>query len=154
MSSSDDAVGYGKPPKHSRFQKGKSGNPNGKPQGSKSIPLLVGRSLGKKITVTIDGRSKRLTIAEAIAIQLVKKALSGDARTVMQVIQLQGVAEQLTRALEKEVLDNLNFEEMSMEQLDKIIRLTASPELLKAVGIEEAVDMKIARKFLSGRRNL
>ena len=28
----DDKVGYGKPPKHSRFQPGRSGNPRGRPK--------------------------------------------------------------------------------------------------------------------------
>ena len=152
MLPSDYEVGFCKPPKHSQFQKGKSGNPNGRPRGSKNIALLVDRWLRKKVTITIDGRSKRLTIAEAIAMQLVKKAASGDPRTVKHVIELQGSAEQLKRALEKEMLDNLNFQEMSSEQLDKIVHFCASPELLKAAGIEEPLDLKIARKLLRGPR--
>ena len=154
MSPAEYPVGYCKPPISSQFQKGKSGNPLGRPRGSKNIVLLLARLLKKKMAVTIDGTSKRITIAEAIALQLVKKAITGDARAMMQVIQLQGLAEQIRRSSEKEVLDSINFEKMTAEQLNQVIWLTASPELLKAAGIEEPLDLKMARKFLGGRESL
>jgi hypothetical protein len=46
--SSDYQVGYGKPPRHSRFQKSRSGNPKGRPQGSVSLPRLANRILMRK----------------------------------------------------------------------------------------------------------
>ncbi len=59
-------VGYGKPPLHSRFQKGKSGNAKGRPKGSCNTLKLLNDVLEQKITITQDGKqvkiSKKLTM--------------------------------------------------------------------------------------------
>src|ERR1043165_233754 len=44
-------VGYGKPPVHSQFTKGTSGNPDGRPRGSKGLKALLRDALSKKIAV-------------------------------------------------------------------------------------------------------
>lgn len=44
-------VGYGKPPKHSQFQKGRSGNPKGRPKKPKNLPALVLKTFGEKVVV-------------------------------------------------------------------------------------------------------
>jgi hypothetical protein len=72
---SDDQrdVGYKKPPKHSQFPKGKSGNPNGRPKrpvGTSINEILDGDQLGKNGKVV----SKR----KAIIIALVNDAFKGN----------------------------------------------------------------------------
>ena len=54
----DDTVGYGKPPKKTRFQNGHSGNPTGRPKGSRNFDKDLDDVLGSKITVTENGRKK------------------------------------------------------------------------------------------------
>ena len=51
----DYAVGYGKPPVHTRFQKGKSGNPKGRPRGMKNMSTLLSTALSATIVVA-NGR--------------------------------------------------------------------------------------------------
>jgi hypothetical protein len=46
--SGDYEVGYGKPPKHTRFKPGQSGNPKGRPKASKDFRSLLHRALFKK----------------------------------------------------------------------------------------------------------
>jgi hypothetical protein len=53
-------VGYRRPPRHSRFQRGQSGNPRGRQKGVKSLPDIVRKIVGQKVTVTENGRGRRI----------------------------------------------------------------------------------------------
>jgi hypothetical protein len=79
--SADYEVGYKKPPKHTRFQAGQSGNPKGRPPGSKSLKTLIDRELGTKVTVREGGRVVKLTKRQLLVKQLIKKAVEGDHRS-------------------------------------------------------------------------
>ena len=72
-----DAIGYGRPPKATRFQKGRSGNPRGRPRGRRS-EIPYDSILGQMVTVREDGRERRITAAEAFILQLTQKGLAGD----------------------------------------------------------------------------
>lgn len=77
MSSEPEVVGYGRPPKATRFKKGQSGNPKGRPRNRRrDIPYDT--LLGQMVTVREDGRDRRVTAAEAFILQLTKKGLDGD----------------------------------------------------------------------------
>jgi hypothetical protein len=73
-------VGYGKPPKHSRFQKGRSGNPKGRPKGSKGFAAIVRRELDALVEVRQNGRVKKISKREVIIKQMVNKAAAGNQR--------------------------------------------------------------------------
>ncbi|HUK10123.1 MAG TPA: DUF5681 domain-containing protein [Stellaceae bacterium] len=76
---SDYAVGYGKPPKHSQFKKGHSGNPKGqRKRAPKSIKTILNEVLDRKIRVVEAGASRRVTIREVIITRLAAKAANGD----------------------------------------------------------------------------
>lgn len=72
-----DAIGYGRPPKATRFTKGRSGNPRGRPRGRRS-EIPYDSVLGQMVTVREDGRERRITAAEAFILQLTQKGLAGD----------------------------------------------------------------------------
>lgn len=71
-------IGYGRPPQHSQFKPGQSGNPRGRPTGAKGFDASLARELEAKITVTEGGARKSMSKAEAAAKRLVEKALKGD----------------------------------------------------------------------------
>ena len=83
-----DSVGYGKPPSHSRFQKGQSGNPAGRPKGSPNIATQLARVLKERVVVSSNGRRKTISKSEAIATQLTNKAAAGDLGAIRLVTQL------------------------------------------------------------------
>jgi hypothetical protein len=84
-----EIVGRGKPPRSTQFQKGRSGNPRGRPRGRhRSIPH--DHVLGRMVTIREDGAERRITAAEAFLLQLTKKGLDGcsaSARSSLQVIE-------------------------------------------------------------------
>ena len=76
----NDAVGYGRPPKHSRFKPGRSGNPRGRPRKTRSIEAMIKRELDQTVKITEGGRELRISKREAIIKQFVNRALKGDAK--------------------------------------------------------------------------
>jgi hypothetical protein len=83
----DYNVGYGKPPKGSQFSSGKSGNPKGRPKGSKNIATLFNQITLELIQVKENGRTKTMTRLEAVLLQMTNRALSGDPRTMREFVQ-------------------------------------------------------------------
>jgi len=75
-------VGYAKPPRKTRFERGKSGNPAGRVKGSKNVSKLLLEALGEPVVVNENGERKRITKGEAMIKQLVNKGASGDARSI------------------------------------------------------------------------
>jgi hypothetical protein len=89
--SEEGGVGYGKPPKRSRFQKGRSGNPKGRPKGS-GIRSSVEKVLERTITMTIDGVRRRVPITEAMVTQMAQRALAGDPGATRDFLKIAGQA--------------------------------------------------------------
>jgi hypothetical protein len=84
----DYAVGYRKPPRHAGFQKGRSGNPKGRPKGSKNLATLLNQALDETVMVTEDGRRRRVTKREQVITQLVNKSAAADLRAIKQLTDI------------------------------------------------------------------
>jgi hypothetical protein len=82
------AVGKGKPPQHTRFQTGRSGNPTGRRRGSKNVATLLEQVLNERVIVTENGKRRTITKLEAMLKQLANKAASGDLRATKLLIPL------------------------------------------------------------------
>jgi hypothetical protein len=84
MPSDDDkySVGWGKPPRETRFKKGRSGNAKGRPKGSKNISTVLADVLNTRVPATVNGRRRLITMLYAVMKQLVNKAASGDPRSI------------------------------------------------------------------------
>ena len=85
-------VGPGNPPEHSRFRKGTSGNPNGRPRKERSLKKLLEAELDEQITLTENGRRVRLTKREVLAKKMVNDALTGDRKAQQALFRLVGDA--------------------------------------------------------------
>jgi hypothetical protein len=84
----NEKVGYKRPPRHTRFQPGVSGNPSGRQTGVRDFAADVKRTLEIPVTLTENGKSKRVSTQEALILRLREKALKGDARALETLLSL------------------------------------------------------------------
>ncbi len=105
-------VGYGTPPESTRFRKGVSGNPKGRPKGSLNLATAFLKALHEKVVVSENGRRKTITKLEAALKQLVNKAASGELRALRQLLELARDAEgrQNLPGIPNAVLNDLDHE--------------------------------------------
>jgi Family of unknown function (DUF5681) len=78
----DYEVGYGKPPRLTRFKKGQSGNPRGRPNGSNNLSTLLSEALNEPVIVAEDGGRRTISKRRAIVTQLVNRSAKGDLRAL------------------------------------------------------------------------
>lgn len=84
----DWEIGYGRPPKATRFKPGQSGNPAGRRKGERNVATALAAELKASIVVRENGRDQKISKAEAIAKALTVKALKGDPRAFSQIMAL------------------------------------------------------------------
>lgn len=77
----------GQPPRAYRFPKGTSGNPRGRPKGSKNFATLIQRELDRTVHATVGGRQTKVAKREAIVMRLVEKALKGDHKSIEAILK-------------------------------------------------------------------
>jgi hypothetical protein len=87
--STQEMVGYRNPPRASRFRKGQSGNPKGRPRGRRT-ELPYDAVLGQEVIIRENGRQRRVTAAEAFLLQLTKLGLDGDSAAARATIAALG----------------------------------------------------------------
>lgn len=71
-------VGYRKPPLHSQFKKGESGNKRGRRKGTKNITTVIRDELNQRLFITENGKRRSITKLQAVVKQLFNKAATGD----------------------------------------------------------------------------
>ena len=112
----DYEIGYGKPPRASRFQEGVSGNPKGRPKGSRNLATIVLKESRQRVRVNGPHGIRTVTKLEAVVMQLTNKSAQGDPRATRELIPLverseesvaAGMAPLSSNELDQQVLENL-----------------------------------------------
>src|SRR5438876_436591 len=88
MERNDEApkAGRGRPPTSTRFVKGRSGNPGGRPRRGER-PLPYETILGQIVTIREDGRDRRMNAAEAFLLHMTKQGLDGDGSAALAAME-------------------------------------------------------------------
>ena len=91
-------VGYAKPPQYTRFRRGQSGNPKGRPKGLQSFARLARQAFNEKIAIKENGERRIITKLQAALKQLANKAASGDATAIREVLRVQAAIAEIVPA--------------------------------------------------------
>ncbi len=83
-----EKVGYGRPPKATRFKPGQSGNPRDAAKGARNLRTYLREELETRVTVGKDGRQQKLPKVHLIAKQLVNAAAGGDLKSIECLVSL------------------------------------------------------------------
>ena len=76
----DEKTGYKQPPKAGQFKAGRSGNPKGRPKGTRNLKTDLNVLLRKRIVVREDGETRYVSRQEAMLLSLFSKAVRGDVK--------------------------------------------------------------------------
>lgn len=110
--SEQNESGYGRPPKHSQFKKGQSGNPRGRPKGATSFKADLAAELQEKLALTENGKERKITKQRAFIKTLTAAAIKKDIRAVNALLACMryfgvGLDEQNTENVDTDDLDIL-----------------------------------------------
>lgn len=119
----ESETGYGRPPESGRFRKGKSGNPRGRPKGSKDFGTDLRDVLDAKVAVSENGKPRKVTSQKATLMRLREKALQGNLRAMDKLIDL---------AKEQGAEEGMRQGERRLNQTEGDIIERFQEELLKA----------------------
>jgi Family of unknown function (DUF5681) len=84
----DYEVGFGRPPKANQFKPGKSGNPRGRPKGTRPVGAVLQEVLRQRIPVTENGRTRRLPALEVMIRRLANEAMRSEPSAIKLILSL------------------------------------------------------------------
>lgn len=107
-------VGFKKPPAHSRWKPGQSGNPRGRPKRKRDFDTLIDDELGQTLRINENGQSRTLTKREIIIKGLVNDAMKGDPKARRMILPIL-MQQQTIETFEPDPEDRAAFEQLIAE---------------------------------------
>jgi hypothetical protein len=136
----DYEVGRDRPPKHTQFKKGKSGNQKGRPKGSLNIAASLREILSKGISIHENGKKKKIPAHQALFLQNLAKAIEGDQKAYANLLKAmkeylpnEAKAEPETEPSEALKLAAENFRERLKAELIQELRNEIRCEILEEI---------------------
>lgn len=123
----NDAVGYKRPPQHTRFRSGVSGNPKGRAKGMRNFETDLKEELAERIAVREGERSLKISKQRALLKAMMAKALKGDTKAAGLVLQLLA---KLVPEAESNALGDQPLDDDSRDIIERFLaRRTAKPDI-------------------------
>ncbi len=90
MSADDQVkVGYKRPPLSQQFKRGRSGNPRGRPKGTRNFKTDLVDICSERVTIRENGKPRRMTRQGALVLGTLQQAMKGDVKagaTIMSIL--------------------------------------------------------------------
>lgn len=118
-------VGFGRPPVHSRFPAGISGNPKGRPKRSKNLKTIIQSVLNAPIPIREGDKRRTVSKVEAVVLRQVEGALKGDGKAALAVLRMAAQVGLLDRAENHDDQKPLSAAEQQI--VDEILAATSPP---------------------------
>jgi len=125
--SDDTPIGYGRPPVHSRFRKGRSGNPSGRRRG-KGLHSLLQEALDETVVLRVGGKRRRVSKAEVVISGLVERSALGDWHSARLLFYLMQKFEPKNRAPDPDPAEAESARERLIRELDRLAEEQAEQE--------------------------
>jgi hypothetical protein len=135
-------VGYKKPPQHTRFKPGQSGNPKGRRRGSENVKTMVRRTVNEKVSVREGDKTRQMTKLEAGLQAQLLKAMKGDPRgftAMLNVVQRTGLFDDEDkpshgvpanrRSVSDALFENVNPDLLTRDDMIELSRLASIIDL-------------------------
>jgi Family of unknown function (DUF5681) len=86
------AVGYARPPTSSQYQPGQSGNPKGRPKGTRNVSSMARDALERTVNVKVKRTWRKMTVRKAAYLRVAERAAAGDAKALDYLLSLESEA--------------------------------------------------------------
>ena len=79
-------IGYGRPPVHSRFKPGVSGNPGGRKKGVRNLKTEFEEVLERTVEINENGKKQSVPLLRALILRWAQEAVKGDTRAIERIL--------------------------------------------------------------------
>ena len=123
-------VGYAKPPKHTRFTKGRSGNPKGRPTGSKNLATMMIEELTQPVAIVENGKRTKIPKIRAAVRQALDRAMVGDFKALQQIVIMLRSHDALKRVATTKPITNhpKDYANLSVKEAAELYQRTLSED--------------------------
>jgi hypothetical protein len=123
-------VGYAKPPKHTRFTKGRSGNPKGRPTGSKNLATMMIEELTQPVAIVENGKRTKIPKIRAAVRQALNRAMVGDFKALQQIVIMLRSHDALKRVATTKPITNhpKDYANLSVKEAAELYQRTLSKD--------------------------